>query len=139
MCSTQVLCTWFIVSSQLNKCQLLSIALLLLMGLQLPFLNLRSTQVLKLGFFSLFLTEVQLIYSVSGVQQSDSFIYIFISLQVIIRYGIQFPVLYTRSLLLIYFIYSSVYLLIPNSQFILPLSLLVTISLFSMSVSLFLF
>ena len=42
--------------------------------------------------------------------------------------------LYSRSLLIIYFIYSSVYLLIPNSQFIPPpthLSPLLAISLFS--------
>ena len=40
--------------------------------------------------------------------------------------------LYSRSLLTIYFIHSSVYLLIPNSQFIppLPLSLLITIFVF---------
>ena len=43
-------------------------------------------------------------------------------------------------LLIIYFIYSSVYMLIPNFYFIPPpLSLLVTRSLFSMSVGLFLF
>ena len=40
--------------------------------------------------------------------------------------------LYSRSLLTIYFIHSSVYLLIPNSQFIPPLppSLLITIFVF---------
>ena len=41
---------------------------------------------------------------------SDSF-----PLQFITRYWIWFPVLYSRSLLFIYFIYSSVYLLILNS------------------------
>ena len=47
---------------------------------------------------------------------------------------------YSRPLLLIYFIYSSVYLLIPNSQFV-PSHLypLITISLPSISVSHFLF
>lgn len=40
-------------------------------------------------------------------------------IQVILRYCIQFPVLYSKSLLLIYFIYSSLYLLVPNSQCIL--------------------
>ena len=39
----------------------------------------------------------------------------------------------------IYFIYCKIYLLIPNSLFILPPSSLITMSLFSMSVSLFLF
>ena len=51
---------------------------------------------------------------VSGVQQ---YIYIFFFRFVSITgyYKILFPVLYSRSLLFIYFIYSSVYLLIPNS------------------------
>ena len=31
------------------------------------------------------------------------------------EYLVEFPVLYSRSLLIIYFIYSSVYMLIPNS------------------------
>ena len=49
-------------------------------------------------------------------------------------------IFFFRSLLFIYFIYSSVYLLIPNFKFIPPhFSPLVTISLFFMSVSLFLF
>ena len=67
---------------------------------------------------------------------SDSF-----PIQVITEYWVEFPVLYSRSLLIIYFIYNSVYLLIPNSQFIPPsyVSPLVSINLFSMSVSLFLF
>ena len=53
----------------------------------------------------------------------------------------MFPVLYSTSLLVIYFMYSSVYMSIPISQFIPPprLSPLVTISLFSTSVTLFLF
>ena len=44
---------------------------------------------------------------------SDSF-----PLQVIIKYSVQFPVLYRRSILFIYFIYYGVYMLIPNFQFI---------------------
>ena len=50
-------------------------------------------------------------------------------------------VLYSKFLLIIYFIYTSVYILMPISSFIpviRPLSPLVTISLFSKSVSLFL-
>ena len=43
------------------------------------------------------------------------------------------------SLLVICFIYISVYMLIPSSSFMSPLSLSVTIHLFSMSVDLFLF
>ena len=49
---------------------------------------------------------------VSGVQQ---YIYIFRFVSIIGYYKILFPVLYSRSLLFIYFIYSSVYLLIPDS------------------------
>ena len=61
-------------------------------------------------------------------------------LEFITRYWIYFPVLYSKSLLFIYFIYGNVHLLIPYSQFIpTPPFPLVTISLFSMSVSLFLF
>ena len=41
-------------------------------------------------------------------------------LQVIKKYWIQFLVLHSRSLLTVYFIYSSVYTLIPNPQFHLP-------------------
>ena len=80
--------------------------------------------------------EVQLIYNVvlvSGVQQSDSvihiyvyvyiyiyiYIYIYVLFQIIFPYRllqeIEFSGLYSRSLLIIYFVYNSVYLLIPNS------------------------
>ena len=81
---------------------------------------------LQLILFCFVLFEVYLTYNivlvyyviynialVSGVQQ---YIYIFFRFVSIIGYyKILFPVLYSRSLLLIYFIYSSVYLLIPNS------------------------
>ena len=62
-------------------------------------------------------TEVQMIYSVvlvSGVHQGDSVlnIYIYISgyfaIYVIKEYWADFPVLYYRSLLVMYFIYSNV-------------------------------
>ena len=39
---------------------------------------------------------------------------------VITEYWVEFPVLYSRSLLVIYFIYSSVYMSIPISRFIPP-------------------
>ena len=39
----------------------------------------------------------------------------------ITQYWVEFPVLYSRSLLVIYFIYSSVYMSVPVSQFIPPL------------------
>ena len=83
----------------------------------------------------------------SGVQQSDSVTHIHISVlfQILFPFrllqNIEFPVLYSRSLLVIYFKYGSVCMSIPNSQGIPPphLSPLVTISLFSKSVSLFAF
>ena len=58
---------------------------------------------------------------ISSVQQSDSVIHIYyfsysFPLQFITGYWIQFPVLYTRFLLLIHPTYTSLYLLIPNSQ-----------------------
>ena len=64
---------------------------------------------------------------VSGVQQSDSVIHIFIRFQLFIHIGYyrilsEFPVLYSRSLLVIFFIYSNICMLIPNSYFILPLT-----------------
>ena len=58
---------------------------------------------------------------VSGVPQSDSVINIHISILFQILFpskllqNIEFSVLYSRSLLNVYFIYSSVYMLIPNS------------------------
>ena len=58
---------------------------------------------------------------VSDVQQSVSVIYIYIlfsysfPLLVITRYLIEFPLLHNRSLLFIYFIYSSMYMLIAKS------------------------
>ena len=81
---------------------------------------------------------------VSGVQQSDSVIHIHVSIifQILLPFRLlQNIELYRRSLLVIYFKYSSVYMSVPNSQSILPphLSPLVTISLFSKSMSLSLF
>ena len=64
---------------------------------------------------------------VSGIQQSDSVIhkYIFICIHVLFHilfhYGLLQDieyVLYSRTSLFIYFIYSNLYLLIPNSLFI---------------------
>ena len=65
-----------------------------------------------------FLIEVQFVYNVllvSYIQQSDSVIYVSFPLQVITKCQIQFPMLHSRSLLVIYFIHSSVHRLIPNS------------------------
>ena len=99
-------------------------------------------------FLKFYWSIIDLQCCVSGVQQSDSVIHIFILfqsflLQVITEYWVEFPVLYSRSLLVTYLIYSSVCMLIPNSWFIPPpplhVSPLVIISLFLVSVSLFLF
>ena len=67
---------------------------------------------------------------------SDSFL-----IKVFPEYWVEFPVLYSRSLLLIYVICSSIRIFTPSSWFIPTphLSPLVTISLFSKSVSLSLF
>ena len=56
------------------------------------------------------------------------------------EYWVEFPVVYSRFLSVVYFINSSVYMSIPISQFIPPpFSPLVTIRLLSISVTLFLF
>ena len=72
-------------------------------------------------------------------------VYISILFQILFSYTlvqtIEFPELYSRSLLIIDFVYSSVYTPIPPPQFIPPPNgcPLVTISLVSKSLSLFLF
>ena len=92
-------------------------------------------------FFNLFFLcwcTVDLQYVlVSGVRQSDSVIPISLFVQILflsrLLQNVEFPVLHRRPLLSIYFMYSSVYMLIPVPQFIPPphLSALVTLSLFS--------
>ena len=72
----------------------------------------------------LLLIEVELIYNVvlaSGVQQSDAVLYTYIffcrffSITGYYKILNIVPVPYSRSLLFIYFIYSSLYLFIPSS------------------------
>ena len=71
-------------------------------------------------FFKNFM-GIQLTYNVlvSGVQQRESVIHIHIPtsdsfpISVITEYWVDFPVLHSRSMLLIYFINSIVYMLIP--------------------------
>ena len=65
---------------------------------------------------------------VSAVQQSESVMCIrisasfrFLSIQIITEDGVELPVLYSMSLLVIYFIGSSVCMSIPISHFIPPL------------------
>ena len=86
---------------------------------------------------------------VSCVQQSHSVIHIhiFILFQILFSYRLsqntEFPVLYSRPVLLIHLIYSSVYVYVNPNLPIYPSPPLppprVTISLFSTSVTLFLF
>ena len=83
-----------------------------------------------------------MIYSavlISGVQQSEPVMHTHIStffkdsfpIQGITECWVEFPVLYNRSLIVIRFIYSNVYMSIPVSQFTPPpLSSLVTVSWF---------
>ena len=100
-------------------------------------------------FFS---NDAWLIYNVvliSAVQQGDSVIHVYIHflkkysfpLWFIIGYWTQFLVLYSRTLLFLHCIYNRLHLLIPTSHSIPPPnpSLLATTSLFSVSLSLFLF
>ena len=67
----------------------------------------------------------------SGVQPTESVIYVstfffcrFFTIYAIIEYWVDFPVLHSRSLLVIYFVYSNVYVSIPVIQFSLPSVLL---------------
>lgn len=91
--------------------------------------------------FFFFLSIVDLPYYISSdVQHSDIFID-YTLCKVILEYLSVFPVLYIISLYLISFTPSSLYLLILSSDFAPPITLspLITTSLFSVSVSLFLF
>ena len=106
-----------------------------------------STEVIKIvrNFWSHILMSnfvgVHLTYNVvfiSDVQQSESVRHTYIHsfsgsfpIWITTQYWLDFPVLYSRFVLLIYFIYSRVYLLILTSQFIPPLNVspLVTINL----------
>ena len=73
--------------------------------------------------------SIKMIYNVVLVSGYSTVIHLYIyplffrffSHMVITEYWVESPVLHSRSLLVIYFVYSSLYLLIPNSQFILPL------------------
>ena len=80
-----------------------------------------------LSYISFLFPEVELTYSiilVLGVQQNDSVIFFRLYAIVgIIRYQIKFPMLYSEPLLLIYFMYSSLHLLIIYFYFILPFPL----------------
>ena len=78
---------------------------------------------------------------VSGMEPSDSDIcFRFFSMVGYYKILTEFPVLYSKLLLVIYFIYSNMYILVPNSKFILPTPFpLVTISLFPMSLCLLVF
>ena len=93
-----------------------------------------------LNFFNWSILELQCHVLVSGIQQSESYTYIFTYVYIYIQYmhihtfkpfyfffflkeWIEFPVLYSRSLLVICSTYSSIYLSILSSQFALLPSL----------------
>ena len=87
-------------------------------------------------------------YTAKWISYTYTYIYSFLDhfpIQTITEYWVEFPVLNSRSLLVICFIYSSACMSIPVSHFLnvsLPCSLhssLVTISLFSTSVTFLLF
>ena len=108
----------------------------------------KTTLVLLLSFFSTFI-EVQLIYNVvlvSGLMQSESVIYTHLSttFQILSHTGyyrvLSIAPSVIQQALISYFIYSTAYMSTPVSQFIPPMLYpLVTISLFSTYVTLFLF
>ena len=81
---------------------------------------------------------------VSGVQQSDVYIYVCVCTHILLHFGLLQDIEYSflcctvKTLLFIHSIYSSLYLLTSNYQSILS-SLWQPLSLFSMSVSLLLF
>ena len=54
------------------------------------------------------------------------FFFLFFSIMLITRYWIQFPVVYSWTLLFIHIIYNSLHLLILNSQYFPPLALLLS-------------
>ena len=60
-------------------------------------------------------------YTAKWISYTYTYIHSFLDsfpIQVITEYWVEFPVLYSRSLLVVYFIYSSGYMSIPISQFI---------------------
>ena len=69
-----------------------------------------------------------------------SFLSRFFSIEFITKYWVEFPVLYSRSFLVIYLIHSNLWMLIPNSWCIHPCCVSpLTISLLFISIRLFLF
>ena len=103
----------------------------------------------KKKYFKINFIGVQLIYNVlvSAVQQSDSVmhIHVFTLFQIIFPHRLfknieQSSLSYNSGFLLVfYFVYSSVYVSIPGPSLSPSVSPLVTINLFYMSVTLFLF
>ena len=95
---------------------------------------------IHLFFFNFYwsIVDLQCCVSFSYTAKWISYTYTYIYIYIYILSRV--PVLYSRSLLVIHFIYSSVYMSIPMSQFNPPPCYpLVTVSLFSTSVTLFLF
>ena len=80
-----------------------------------------STEFFKKKLFMYSWSTMMCYFHVFNYTHTHMYIYSFsdsFPIEVITEYWVEFPMLYSRSLLVIYFIYSSVYILIPNSQFI---------------------
>ena len=96
-------------------------------------------------FLSRSIVDLQCCISFRHTETKFGYTYIFFSdlfpSQVITKHLVQFPMLYSRYLLVIYLIYHSIYMLIPNLRCICPsfLSPLVTLSFCFYFVGLFLF
>lgn len=101
-------------------------------------------------YFFIYWTIVDLWYVSFRCTAKKSFCYIYIYLfpfqilfpfRLLREYWPNFPVLYNKSLLVIYFKYNNLYMSTPNSQFIPPHHPFpfITRNLYSMSVSLFIF
>ena len=85
-----------------------------------PFFFLNFLSLFCFYFFNRSIVDLQYHVSFRYTTWWFSHIYIYsfsgsFPLQFIKKYWVEFPVLYSRSWLVIYFIYSSVYMLIPNS------------------------
>ena len=87
--------------------------------------GLKESDQKQLGNWTTTVVDLQCCVSFTCVAKWFSYAYIHIPsfsdtfpIQVITEYWVEFPVLYPRSLFAIYFIYSCVYMLIPNSWFV---------------------
>ena len=130
-----------------NSCLFLNLIIyrIGILGSRYPYSSGTSeTQTSSICGSSILKAEVSPLHSVRKTLKHSGQLHIYYSfldsflIWVITEYWIEFSVLYSRSLLVIYLIYNSMHVFIPSSWFI-PLcqhSPLVNISLFSISISL---